>query len=145
MSGRIDLKSVRLKTAQKYSNWLLFYLFFQKQAPFSVPSKESSPFLTKPLFPQGREDVTALWCSEPLRSKVGGPSKVYAMVVRDGTALLRCIPYLTLSLIYMNQQKKRLVVYYCLLIINFDANSKSFQCFFYLLFYFNRSKIIHIR
>ena len=38
MSGRIDLKSVRLKTAQKYSNWLLFYLFFQKQAPFSVPS-----------------------------------------------------------------------------------------------------------
>ena len=40
MSGRIDLKSVRLKTAQKYSNWLLFYLFFQKQAPFSVPSKE---------------------------------------------------------------------------------------------------------
>ena len=40
MSGRIDLKSVRLKTAQKYSNWLLFYLFFQKQAPFSVPSQE---------------------------------------------------------------------------------------------------------
>ena len=40
MSGRIDLKSVRLKTAQKYSNWLLFYLFFQKQAPFSVPSPE---------------------------------------------------------------------------------------------------------
>ena len=26
--------------------------------------------------------------SEPLRSKVGGPSKVYVMVVRDGTALL---------------------------------------------------------
>ena len=47
MSGRIDLKSVRLKTAQKYSNWLLFYLFFQKQAPFSVPSS-------------GSGDVTAL-------------------------------------------------------------------------------------
>ena len=27
-------------------------------------------------------------CSEPLRSKVGGPSKVFAMVVRDGTARL---------------------------------------------------------
>ena len=40
MSGRINLKSVRLKTAQKYSNWLLFYLFFQKQAPFSVPSSQ---------------------------------------------------------------------------------------------------------
>ena len=25
-------------------------------------------------------------CSKPLRSKVGGPSKVFAMVVRDGTA-----------------------------------------------------------
>ena len=40
--------------------------------------KEGSTFLTKPLFPQGREDVTALRCSEPLRSKVGGPSKVCA-------------------------------------------------------------------
>ncbi|MED9982100.1 hypothetical protein AAA090_09265 [Segatella copri] len=42
---------------------------------FSVPSKESSTFLTKPLFPQGREDVTALRCSEPLRYKVGEASK----------------------------------------------------------------------
>ena len=41
--------------------------------------KEGSTFLTKPLFPQGREDVTALRCSEPLRYKVGGPSKVCAM------------------------------------------------------------------
>ena len=40
------------------------------------PIKEGSTFLTKPLFPQGREDVTALRCSEPLCSKVGGPSKV---------------------------------------------------------------------
>ena len=41
-------------------------------------AKGSSTFLTKPLFPQGREDVTALRCSEPLRYKVGGPSKVFA-------------------------------------------------------------------
>ena len=40
--------------------------------------KEGSTFLTKPLFPQGREDVTALRCSETLRYKVGGPSKVCA-------------------------------------------------------------------
>ena len=40
-----------------------------------MSSKESSTFLTKPLFPQGREDVTALRCSEPLRYKVGGASK----------------------------------------------------------------------
>ena len=36
--------------------------------------------------PQGREDVTALRCSEPLRYKVGGASKPCAMVLRDGTA-----------------------------------------------------------
>ena len=44
--------------------------------PLRLSCKESSTFLTKPLFPQGREDATALRCSEPLRSKVGGPSKV---------------------------------------------------------------------
>ena len=51
--------------------------FCQKELflPLRLSCKESSTFLTKPLFPQGREDVTALWCSEPLRSKVGGASK----------------------------------------------------------------------
>ena len=43
--------------------------------PLRLSCKESSTFLTKPLFPQEREDVTALWCSEPLRYKVGGASK----------------------------------------------------------------------
>ena len=47
--------------------------------PLRLSCKESSTFLTKPLFPQEREDVTALRCSEPLRSKVDGPSKVFAM------------------------------------------------------------------
>ncbi len=46
-----------------------------KTYPSFLTLKEGSTFLTKPLFPQGREDVTALRCSEPLRSKVGGPSK----------------------------------------------------------------------
>ena len=49
-------------------------------------AKGSSTFLTKPLFPQGREDVTALRCSEPLRYKVGGPIKGLRQVLRDGTA-----------------------------------------------------------
>ena len=49
-----------------------------KTYPSFLTLKEGSTFLTKPLFPQGREDVTALRCSEPLRSKVGGPSKVFA-------------------------------------------------------------------
>ena len=34
--------------------------------------------------PQGREDVTALWCSEPLRSKVGGASKSFAILCGMG-------------------------------------------------------------
>ena len=49
---------------------------FSKTYPSFLTVKEGSTFLTKPLFPQEREDVTALRCSEPLRSKVGGPSKV---------------------------------------------------------------------
>ena len=48
---------------------------FSKIYPSFLTLKEGSTFLTKPLFPQGREDVTALRCSEPLRSKVGGASK----------------------------------------------------------------------
>ena len=52
--------------------------------PLRLSCKESSTFLTKPLFPQGREDVTALRCSEPLRSKVGGPSKVFARLCGMG-------------------------------------------------------------
>ena len=55
-------------------------MFFKKRISKIIPSfftiKEGSTFLTKPLFPQEREDVTALRCSEPLRYKVGGPSKV---------------------------------------------------------------------
>ena len=59
----------------------LYFLVLKIQEEFSkiIPSfftiKEGSTFLTKPLFPQGREDVTALRCSEPLRSKVGGPKR----------------------------------------------------------------------
>ena len=48
--------------------------------PLRLSCKESSTFLTKPLFPQEREDVTALRCSEPLRYKVGGASKSCAML-----------------------------------------------------------------
>ena len=48
---------------------------FSKTYPSFLTVKEGSTFLTKPLFPQGREDVTALRCSEPLRYKVGGPIK----------------------------------------------------------------------
>ena len=61
-------------------------VFFSKTYPSFLTVKEGSISLTKPLSCPKREDVTALRCSEPLRSKDGGPSKVFAMVVRDGTA-----------------------------------------------------------
>ena len=62
-------------------------MLFSKTYPSFLTVKEGSTFLTKPLFPQGREDVTALRCSEPLRYKVGGPSKVYAMLCGMGPPL----------------------------------------------------------
>ena len=63
---------------------------FSKTHPSSLTLKGGSTAFPKPLFnslydpfgspsrgqkPQGTGDVTALWCSEPLRSKVGGASK----------------------------------------------------------------------
>ena len=46
-------------------------------------SKEGSTFSPSPSS-SGSGDVTALRCSEPLRSKVGGPSKVFAMLCGMG-------------------------------------------------------------
>ena len=55
--------------------------FWKVKESISQPSrpslpKEGSTAFPKPLSLQGTGDVTALRCSEPLRSKVGGPSKV---------------------------------------------------------------------
>ena len=52
------------------------YQNFSKTHPSSLTIKGGSTAFPKPLSPQGTGDVTALRCSEPLRSKVGGPSKV---------------------------------------------------------------------
>ena len=72
-----------LKASFHCTHWHRFFPLkkaFSKTYPSFLTLKEGSTFLTKPLFPQGREDVTApTRCSEPLRSKVGGPSKVCAI------------------------------------------------------------------
>jgi len=60
-------------------------VFFSKTYPSFLTVKEGSTSHLG-LLPSGKKRETALRCSEPLRSKVGGPSKVYAMVVRAGTA-----------------------------------------------------------
>ena len=66
---------------------------FSKTHPSSLTLKGGSTAFPKPLSPQGTGDVTALRCSEPLRSKVGGPSKVspdcLCGVNRLGAACLR--------------------------------------------------------
>ena len=49
---------------------------FSKTHPSSLTLKGGSTAFPKPLSPPGTGDVTALRCSEPLRSMVGGPSKV---------------------------------------------------------------------
>ena len=51
-------------------------LSFSKTHPSSLTLKGGSTAFPKPLSPQGTGDVTALRCSESLRSKDGGPSKV---------------------------------------------------------------------
>ena len=62
-------------------------VFFDPPRPSLA--KEGSTAFPKPLSPQGTGDVTALRCSEPLRSKVGGaskPSPYFAGWDRLGTA-----------------------------------------------------------
>ena len=70
VAHRRELVSQIKDTLNKF---LLNFIFSNHPVP---PSKEGSTAFPKPLSPQGTGDVTALRCSEPLRSKVGGPSKV---------------------------------------------------------------------
>ena len=86
---------------------------FSKTYPSFLTVKEGSTFLTKPLFPQGREDVTALRCSEPLRYKVGGPIKGLAMFCGMGPPSYYLAkgagyyPYFKTTLSYNKSQRER--------------------------------------
>ena len=60
--------------------------------PLRLSCKESST--SNQAFLLRRKDVTALRCSEPLRSKVGGPSKVFAMLCGMGPSGTQCIFHL---------------------------------------------------
>ena len=84
-SGENGINSfLRIICSETYPSFLTLKEVLSKIIPSFFTIKEGSTFLTKPLFPQGREDVTALRCSEPLRSKVGGPSKVFAILCGMG-------------------------------------------------------------
>ena len=78
-----------LKASFHCTHWHRFFPL-KKAPPFS-PSLSSivfTPPSVPPVLgdrnPQGREDVTALRCSEPLRSKVGGASKPFAILCGMG-------------------------------------------------------------
>ena len=86
-----------IRIREPLPNICLYYIAALKSSRPSLPLKKaffeflrlplakgSSTFLTKPLFPQEREDVTALRCSEPLRYKVGGPIKGLARLCGMG-------------------------------------------------------------
>ena len=59
-----------------------------KIIPSFFTIKEGSTFLTKPLFPQGREDVTALLGARNRYALRLADHQRSRQIVRDGTALL---------------------------------------------------------
>ena len=83
VAHRRELVSQIRETIQRvfsktHPQWSLRPLRFPRSrgTETSLTLKGGSTAFPKPLSPQGTGDVTALRCSEPLRSKVGGPSKV---------------------------------------------------------------------
>ena len=75
-------KIIDIRANGSLSHFLSYFSVMELSSPFlkTSPSfltlKKGSTFLTKPLFLQEREDVTApSRCSEPLRYKVGGPKR----------------------------------------------------------------------
>ena len=121
-------------------------MFFSKTYPSFLTVKEGSTFLTKPLFPQGREDVTALRCSEPLRYKVGGPIKGLARLCGMGPPCYKDSHYyvlITSFILSSNHVFKKnhssyiiclqILVFFCscfkVLISSLSFNSKS-RCTF---------------
>ena len=70
--------------------------------------------------PSGAQNRYAIWLADHQRSR---------HIVQDGTALMQGFLCLTLSLIYMNQQKEKTSYIYYYLLINFAANSKKSATF----------------
>ena len=82
----VDKASCTRQFESEFSLHSLASLFPIKKGIFSNPSVSLSKgsSTSNQAFLLRRKDVTALRCSEPLRSKVGGPSKVYAMLCGMG-------------------------------------------------------------
>ena len=82
----VDKASCTRQFESELSLYSLASLFPIKEGIFSNPSVSLSKgsSTSNQAFLLRRKDVTALRCSEPLRSKVGGPSKVYAILCGMG-------------------------------------------------------------
>ena len=82
----VDKASCTRQFESELSLYSLASLFLIKEGIFSNPSVSLSKgsSTSNQAFLLRRKDVTALRCSEPLRSKVGGPSKVFAMLCGMG-------------------------------------------------------------
>ena len=81
-------------------------MLFSKTYPSFLTVKEGSTSHLG-LLPSGKKRETALRCSEPLRSKVGGPSKVFAILCGmepPGDNYSICI---SLMLIYTSLRKTK--------------------------------------
>ena len=87
-----------------------------------LPSSRSSPL-------REEEGNRPARCSEPLRSKVGGPSKVFAILCGMGPPRDNYSIYISLMLIYTSLRKTKTSNIYCYLLINFAANSKKSATF----------------
>ena len=102
VAHRRELVSQIKDTLNKF---LLNFSFSNHPVPLS---KEGSTVFPKPLSPQGTGDVTAPpRRSEPLRSKVGGPSKVYARFCGMGPPGNNDTICLSLMLIYISLRKTK--------------------------------------
>ena len=101
-------------------------LSFSKTHPSSLTLKGGSTAFPKPLSPQGTGDVTALRCSEPLRSKVGGPSKVSPDCAgwdRLGATCLRPVDGLAATCLRPADKLAPIQV-----LVNVDIFSEGFDC-----------------
>ena len=87
----VDKASCTRQFESELSLHSLALLFPIKEGIFSNPSVSLSKgsSTSNQAFLLRRKDVTALRCSEPLRSKVGGPSKVFAMLCGMGPPKLQ--------------------------------------------------------
>ena len=87
----VDKASCTRQFESEFSLHSLASLFPIKEGIFSNPSVSLSKgsSTSNQAFLLRRKDVTALRCSEPLRSKVGGPSKVFAMLCGMGPPKLQ--------------------------------------------------------